>query len=574
MSSRSKENNLENEKTDTVSETDTKKRDIRKSNDPIALSACSGVNQVFLSTVQVKVFDKDGGMHVVRALLDNGAQSSFITENLCDRLGLDTKKVNFVMRGLNQKCSSIHRKCKVKLRAVHGNYESELHCFVIDIITGCLPQVRFNPSELDIPRNIRLADPTFYESNIVEILIGADMYYDVIPVSMIALEKGPVLQKTRFGWAVAGPMNKTVPEVNCYFSQNMEYNEEACELPEIQASLQKFWQLEEIDAKPVWSDEEKASEEHFVRTTTRNAEGRFVVSLPLKSPVTKLGESFKGANKRFLSLETKFAKNPDLKGMYIDFMREYAQLGHMEKVKITNGEICFYMPHKGVLREESLTTKLRVVFDGSAPTSSGFSLNHLQMTGPTIQQDLFSILLRFRQHKYVVAADIAKMFRQILLNSSQRCLQRVLWRENAENELEVWELNTVTYGTTSASFLAIRCIYQLAKENKDKYPEFAKVIQSEFYVDDLLTGADTKDEAANICKGVADILKQGCFELRKFYSNDSEVLKHVNDEHSEKRVIEFGEKEKAKTLGIIWCPNSDLLQYKISRSSDGIEITK
>ncbi|XP_018574806.1 uncharacterized protein LOC108913697 [Anoplophora glabripennis] len=340
---------------DTVSVNDANKGCIRKSADSIALSACSGVNEVLLSTVQGRI----------------------------------------------------------------------------------------NPGELDIPRNLRLADPSFYKPSTVEMFIGADLYYDVICTGMITLDKGPVLQKTRFGWVVAGPMNKLTSEVNCYFSQNLEKT--ACELSEIQASLQKFWQLEEINVKPVLSDEETACEEHFVKTTTRDSEGRFVVSLPLKSPVTKLGESFREASKRFLSLESKLSKRPVFKRMHVDFMREYAQLGHMEKVKTTKDELCYYMPHKGVLREESITTKLRVVFDGSAPTSSGFSLNHLQIAGPTIQQDLLSILLRFRQHKYVVAVDIAKMYRQVLLEPEQRCLQRVLWRENPEDELEVWELKTVTY---------------------------------------------------------------------------------------------------------------------------------
>lgn len=92
-----------------------------------------------------------------------------------------------------------------------------------------------------------------------------------------------------------------------------------------------------------------------------------------------------------------------------------------EKLSVVN-----YLPHHGVTREESTTTKLRMVFDASCKTSSGQSLNNLLMVGPKVQQELMEILIRFRQHNYVLIADISKMFRQIRINKKDRALQRVL----------------------------------------------------------------------------------------------------------------------------------------------------
>lgn len=103
--------------------------------------------------------------------------------------------------------------------------------------------------------------------------------------------------------------------------------------------------------------------------------------------------------------------------------------------------------HHGVLREASKTTKLYVVFNGSSPSDSGVSLNDLQMVGPTIQSDLMSILLRFRCHNYVVCSDTAKMYWQILLNSTNSC-----------ESFSTYCLNTVTYGTAYVSFLAVIAI--------------------------------------------------------------------------------------------------------------------
>lgn len=114
---------------------------------------------------------------------------------------------------------------------------------------------------------------------------------------------------------------------------------------------------------------------------------------------------------------------------------------------------------------------------------SGYSLNNLQLAGPTVQNNLFSILLRFRQYAYVIAGDIEKMNRQVEISPDQRNLQRILWPNNRTEEINVFELNTVTYGMKAVSFLAISCLFQLAKENKVRYPKFCDIIENDFYVE-------------------------------------------------------------------------------------------
>lgn len=81
--------------------------------------------------------------------------------------------------------------------------------------------------------------------------------------------------------------------------------------------------------------------------------------------------------------------------------------------------IIYCMPHHGVLRENSLTTRLRVVFDCSAAIATKTSLNDILITGPTLQSDLICILLRFRMCNYVVSADIEKMYRQVLVRTKE-----------------------------------------------------------------------------------------------------------------------------------------------------------
>nr|CAH7719069.1 unnamed protein product [Callosobruchus chinensis] len=177
--------------------------------------------------------------------------------------------------------------------------------------------------------------------------------------------------------------------------------------------------------------EEQTCEEIFRATTRRDKDGRFIVRVPLKLDPSHLGQSKEGAIKRFHSMENKLSKNPIMRESYVKFMDEYDNLGHMIKVspdKIPSNS--YFLPHHPVVNENNKTTKLRVVFDASARTDSGYSLIDLQYVGPTIQDTLFSILLRFRQGPVAIGADLLKMFRQVKIAEDQRHLQTILWRAN------------------------------------------------------------------------------------------------------------------------------------------------
>ena len=152
----------------------------------------------------------------------------------------------------------------------------------------------------------------------------------------------------------------------------------------------------------------------------------------------------------------KLKKNPDHKDKYSAFLKEYKKLSHMSEDNSAFVSKGYFLPHHSVIKQSSLTTKLRVVFDASAKTSTGISLSETLRVGPNIQDDLFSLLVRFRSHPYAVTANIEKMYRQIKLHPSDRKFQKILWREDYRPPIKIVTLNTITYGTSSASFLAIQ----------------------------------------------------------------------------------------------------------------------
>lgn len=96
------------------------------------------------------------------------------------------------------------------------------------------------------------------------------------------------------------------------------------------------------------------------------------------------------------------------------------------------------------------------------------------MVGPTIQDDLFTLLLRFREHTYVLVADIEKMYRQFLLREDRK-FQKILCLEN--DKVQKYQLNTVTFGIAPAAFLAIRYLHRLSEDEGDKYPLAANILK-------------------------------------------------------------------------------------------------
>lgn len=184
--------------------------------------------------------------------------------------------------------------------------------------------------------------------------------------------------------------------------------------------------------KKFFSKEEVACEEHFVDNVSRDATGKYIVRLPFNGKEKELGNSYDLARKRFFILERRLSSNLELKEKYSKFLNEYEDLKHMEQITVDSYE-GFYLPHQAVLKKTSLTTKLRVVFDASARTSTGMSLNDTLMTGSTIQENIVSLMLRFRQHVIALSADVEKMYRQFWIHPQDRKFQKIIWRYN-DNE--------------------------------------------------------------------------------------------------------------------------------------------
>ena len=292
-----------------------------------------------------------------------------------------------------------------------------------------------------------------------------------------------------------------------------------------------------------------------------------MVKLPFKESI-ELGDSLNQATKRFFYLEKRLDSKPILKTGYQNFIQEFLDLDHMEEVPAADVDCppnkCFYLPHHCVFKEDSTTTKLRVVFDGSAKTTNGVSINDALMVGPVVQDDLFSIINRFRFYRIALSGDIEKMYRQIGLRQEDRDFHRLLWRDTFSSPIKHLRMTRVIYGVSCSAHVATRCLTEVA--NRTKKPQVAKAIKHSFYVDDFLGGANSLEEAIQLVNDLRqELLKYG-FPLRKWSSNDQNLIKSISNElRAEKDNLKlFAVDYKVKALGVSWKPNQDVFIFKCS----------
>ncbi|XP_062565473.1 uncharacterized protein LOC134227812 [Armigeres subalbatus] len=519
--------------------------------------------QCLLSTAVVTAYGSTGLPFPCRTLLDSASQTHFVTERFANVLDLQKEPADYLVSGLDGKNTRIKFKVQIRITSRITNYSILLNCLVTPKIIGDLPMQCPDIREWPLPSGVQLADPSFFKKQRIDILIGADVFWDLMKPNRFKLAPDlPTITETELGWIVGGSFPTSKKQHHRTFCTVIENDN-------LDYLLNKFWEVEGLEDQRSITMTDEECLEHFRSTYQRDDEGRFHVRLPFNERKGEIGESKGTAIRRFLNLERKLDRDPSLKHQYVNFINEYQRLGHMLEVDSSDDvDGVFYLPHHCVIKPSSTTTKLRVVFDGSAKSSSGISINDALIPGPVVQNDLVAILLNFRCFQYVVTADVPKMFRQIGVQEADRKYQRIVWRDNSSQPMKIFELQTVTYGLASSPFLATMALKQLAIEHAEEYPLAAAAIEKCFYIDDALTGAQTLVEACLLQRELSELLRRGCFDAHKWCSNSDIILKNVADElkGDSVNVSNIDSESIVKTLGVAWSPREDWFSFCVPLS--------
>lgn len=128
-------------------------------------------------------------IHRAPALLDCGSQSSFMTEKLFNRLNLDAQKTSLAVKGISNSLSRVSHKCDAEIHSSCSSFRARLTCFILPEIINATPIYKINVGSLAIPYEITLANPKFFKPGSIDLLVGADLFWELIGSSRISCGK-------------------------------------------------------------------------------------------------------------------------------------------------------------------------------------------------------------------------------------------------------------------------------------------------------------------------------------------------------------------------------------------------
>ena len=225
----------------------------------------------------------------------------------------------------------------------------------------------------------------------------------------------PVAILTAFGWTLGGSVNSVVkPErlhvmhVHRVLSADESLNKQG----------EDWWRTESFGTKyedvTSRSREDKRAIETLERTV-KHVSGRYEVGMLWREQEVEFPDNRLMAVKRLESTERKLKRDEDLARKYCAIIEDYVDKGYTRKLTPEEAAVPtpkqWFLPHHPV-RNPNKSGKVRIVMDAAA-VHDGVSLNDKLRIGPDLQNSLVGVLLRFREQRVGLAADIEAMFHQV-----------------------------------------------------------------------------------------------------------------------------------------------------------------
>ncbi|GFW97562.1 integrase catalytic domain-containing protein [Trichonephila clavipes] len=368
--------------------------------------------------------------------------------------------------------------------------------------------------------------------------------------------------ETEFGWIAGGRLQGTnTNNFSCYFLKDNDSVDDALKL---------FFELESLGIKddPCYRKDDQAM--NIFKETVQYNNNRYVVELPFRKHWNELSNNISVAKQRFQSLWGRLRRDKTLYTQYKETIQDYLNQGIIERVNDTEINVhkpMYYLPHQAIKKEGRVTTSTRIVFDAASHQANELSLNDCLWPGPNLNPNLLDVLINFRLNRVAISSDIRQAFLQICLADKHKDFVRFLWTDSNPRigeklTLQVYRFNRVIFGVNSSPFLLAATIkYHIEKYN-EIHPITVQHLDSFMYVDDWITGQDTREEALFMSRHAKNIMKEAGMEMRKWISNDTVLMAQWEaegfDTHPMDASIRLGT-NKTKVLGMAWQTLDDCL---------------
>ena len=215
-----------------------------------------------------------------------------------------------------------------------------------------------------------------------------------------------------------------------------------------------------------------------------------------------------------------------------------------------------YINHHAVLKPDSQTTPCRIVFNSSA-AYQGHILNNYWAKGPDLINNMVGIILRFREEAVAFTGDIKKMYHAVKIPPLDQHTHRFLWRNLELNRsVDTYVMTSVSFGDKPASCIASTALQKTADMNQLEYPEAAKVIKTNSYVDDIIDSITTSASAVKLTEEIDTVLKNGGFSIKEWTLSDEDDI-----QDNEKPLLQ---NTNSNVLGTRWNISKDTLGYNVN----------
>ncbi|XP_059091086.1 uncharacterized protein LOC131886703 [Tigriopus californicus] len=403
----------------------------------------------------------------------------------------------------------------------------------------------------------------------VGLMIGANVPEAIKPLKVVSgPPTGPYASQHRLGWAINGPLSrKRVGDV-------IQCNRTKVDLEEINIKIRHMYDAEfqdsGLDSRGPSVDDTKWLKrvENSIRTDER---GHYEIALPFRDTTPSFPNNRKQALQRLESIGKRMQRDQDYRKDYSAFMQtmldsDFAEPVPLSELKPKIGQV-WYIIHHAVYHKRKKT--IRIVFNCSSKFM-GISLNDTLLPGPDLVNNLLGVLIRFRERKIAIMADIEKMFYQVKVPEENYDFLRFLWYPDGDftRTPHEYRLKVHVFGAVSSPSCASFALQQAARDHEDKVNRSTvKTIKDGFYVDDLVVSVDEVTKAITLLKEIRLVCSQARFNLTQISSNDREVLSSFDikdlaqkfqplDLHHEELPIE-------RALGVTWNVETDTLGFKI-----------
>jgi hypothetical protein len=486
------------------------------------------------------------------------------------RIKCDVVPGGFVCRGLGHKATVIKHSAKFVLG---GDRLIDVEAYVLPTICESVPYMCVGRKE-----NKRSPVPPLKSVNL-DVLLSAAVTWKVVKrLRREEKKEGGVRTfiDTEFGPCAVGRVegaSLAVSSAPPLFPVALLSNKD------LDRACSRYFGLELIGIRAHEDDERRAEENEAQRQLREKAyveNGVWVTPILFKPDAKKLRNNYAMALKRFMNMERKLSLDPQLEKDYDVEIKALFERGDARWLRDDEIDepIAFYMPHRPVVRPDKETTKIRPVFDASARTRDGVSLNSEILKTPVLHPALTGILMRFRMKPIGLTGDISKMFLRMGILPEHEKFQRFLARPAPGAPIKHAAITKVAFGVADSPYRAMESVKRTIEQYKEEFPEAAEELTANLYVDDLLTGAETVAAAVKLQRDCVTLLDKAGLPMRKWCSNSPEVLERIPaEERGETSHLlltsniqsdveaETPENVSSSVLGVQWDVKTDELHF-------------